>query len=270
MSDNILAKEDLKESFMEPLAEGEFSFACHPGVSCFTVCCSNLNLALTPYDVLRLKNRLEISSGEFLDHHTTDEIKQNCGLPVVMFKMNNDPNRSCPFLQPEGCTVYEDRPGACRLYPVARAAKYVRGRVKEKHLLVREPHCLGFQEKKVWSTQGWVQDQGLEVYNEMNGLWMAINQGVGTDTIPASITSDKLKMYFMACYHLDMFKKFVFESTLLKSFQIDKKTISRIRNDETELLKFAFKWLQFAIFGKKTIRPKKSVIKAKKRAMARK
>ncbi|MEE9526774.1 MAG: YkgJ family cysteine cluster protein, partial [Syntrophobacteria bacterium] len=70
-------------------------------------------------------------------------------------------------------------------------------------------------------------------------------------------------------YNLDAFKRFVFESGLLNLFQIDKRTVSRIRTDETELLRFAFKWLQFAIFGKKTMRPKKSVLKTKKRAMGR-
>ncbi len=73
----------------------------------------------------------------------------------------------------------------------------------------------------------------------------------------------------MACYNLDSFKRFVFESRLLKLFQIDKRAVSRIQNDETELLKFGFQWLSFAILGKNTMKPKKSIIKAKKRAMGR-
>ena len=101
----------------------------------------------------------------------------------------------------------------------------------------------------------------------MNGLWMAINQSSKENNTPPPITEEKLKMYFMACYNLDMFKKFVFESRLLNLFYIDKKTVSQIQSDERELLKFSFRWLQFAIFGKKTIKPKKDVIKAKKRAM---
>jgi len=76
-------------------------------------------------------------------------------------------------------------------------------------------------------------------------------------------------MYFMACYNLDMFKKFVFESKLLNLFHMDKKTLSQIKSDERELLKFSFRWLQFAIFAKNTMKPKKGVIKAKKRAMGR-
>jgi hypothetical protein len=73
----------------------------------------------------------------------------------------------------------------------------------------------------------------------------------------------------MACYNLDMFKKFVFESRLLNLFQINKKIVSQIQSNERELLKFSFRWLQFAIFAKNTMKPKKGVIKAKKRAMGK-
>jgi len=47
-----------------------FEFSCHPGVKCFNKCCSDVNIVLTPYDVLRMKNRLGITSTEFLDTYT--------------------------------------------------------------------------------------------------------------------------------------------------------------------------------------------------------
>ena len=51
--------------------DGKFQFHCHPGVACFNACCKGIDIALTPYDILRLKNRLGISSTEFLVRHTT-------------------------------------------------------------------------------------------------------------------------------------------------------------------------------------------------------
>ncbi|MFH0789406.1 MAG: YkgJ family cysteine cluster protein, partial [Pseudomonadota bacterium] len=51
--------------------EGDsFSFACHPGVSCFTECCRDLNCVLTPYDLLRLKKSLGMTSSDLLDQFT--------------------------------------------------------------------------------------------------------------------------------------------------------------------------------------------------------
>ena len=52
--------ESLKKTILEQYPrlkeDAEFNFACHPGVSCFNQCCSDVNIFLTPYDVLRLKN----------------------------------------------------------------------------------------------------------------------------------------------------------------------------------------------------------------------
>ena len=39
-----------------------FKFKCHPNVKCFTKCCRGINIILTPYDIVRLKNRLGLSS----------------------------------------------------------------------------------------------------------------------------------------------------------------------------------------------------------------
>jgi len=38
--------------------EETFHFSCHPSIGCFTDCCRQLELALTPYDILRLKKGL--------------------------------------------------------------------------------------------------------------------------------------------------------------------------------------------------------------------
>jgi len=51
-------------------ADSKFKFECHKGVKCFTKCCRDINIALTPYDIIRLKNRLQLSSDEFLAMYT--------------------------------------------------------------------------------------------------------------------------------------------------------------------------------------------------------
>jgi hypothetical protein len=38
-------------------------------VRCFTACCSNVNIALPPYDLLRLRKRLGLAADEFLRQH---------------------------------------------------------------------------------------------------------------------------------------------------------------------------------------------------------
>ncbi|MCK7582709.1 MAG: hypothetical protein MZV65_48870 [Chromatiales bacterium] len=41
-------------------------FRCRKGIDCWNKCCSNIDISLTPYDILRLKKRLGITSTEFL------------------------------------------------------------------------------------------------------------------------------------------------------------------------------------------------------------
>ena len=38
--------------------DNKFRFKCHKKVKCFTQCCRGIKITLTPYDVIRLKNRL--------------------------------------------------------------------------------------------------------------------------------------------------------------------------------------------------------------------
>src|SRR5512146_117768 len=102
--------------------KSRFKFRCHKGVSCFTACCNNINIVLPPYDLLRLRKRFNMTSEDFIREHCDIEILAKTLLPVIMLKMKNDGKRSCPFVTPEGCSVYEDRPSTCRYYPVGMAA----------------------------------------------------------------------------------------------------------------------------------------------------
>ncbi|MCJ7629281.1 MAG: hypothetical protein MUO50_12955, partial [Longimicrobiales bacterium] len=64
-----------------------FKFGCHPGVSCFNTCCSDVNVFLSPYDVLRLAERLGISSTEFLEKYTLLPVHRDMTTPVVVLRM---------------------------------------------------------------------------------------------------------------------------------------------------------------------------------------
>jgi hypothetical protein len=84
-------------ALIQPIKGQKFRFVCRKDFPCFTKCCANLNLVLTPYDVLRLKNRLNLSSEVFLDRYTTGFVDEKYGVPVVKLKMNDDKTRPCPY-----------------------------------------------------------------------------------------------------------------------------------------------------------------------------
>ncbi len=236
-------------SFFEPLTDHTFSFRCHKGIECFTRCCAVLNLPLTPYDILRLKNRLRLTSDEFLTQHTETRFDAHPRFPMVLLKMRVD-DKKCPFVAPEGCSVYEDRPGACRLYPIGRASMKVDQdkEAKEKFFVVREKHCLGFSEERTWSVEEWTADQGLDEYSAVNDLWLEVissSRSLG----PEKEITRKIQMFFMASYNLDKFRKFIFESRFLQLFRIPSERADHLFRDDEELMKFGFEWLKFSLFG---------------------
>jgi hypothetical protein len=116
------------------------------------------------------------------------------------------------------------------------------------YFLIKEPHCLGFEEDRQWTVREWRQDQGVDIRDKINADWMDII--VRKRSFPATIklTEKSKQMYFMTSYNIDKFKQFVFGSSFLKLYDIDKKTLEKIREDEVELLQFGFKWLKWVLF----------------------
>ncbi len=245
------------EELFHSLEGNTFFFSCHEGIECFTNCCAALQLVLTPYDILRIKNRRGISSDHFLDTYTSTRFDMHPRFPMVLLKMNGDDRRTCPFLTREGCSLYDDRPGACRLYPLARAARKrePQGEPKEKFFLVKEAHCLGFGEKKVWTIRSWMSDQGLDKFNEMNDRWLTIT-GSSRSLGPKEDIPRKLQMFYMASYNLDGFRRFLFRSKFFQRFHVPDEVQPRLEKDDVALLLFGFEWLKFSLFGIPTMQMK--------------
>ena len=230
-----------------------FRFECRPDMACFTKCCANLQLVLTPYDILRLKNRLGVSSGAFLERYTKASADPTTGLPVVRLKMEAGGAHHCPFLAPAGCSVYSDRPGACRLYPLGRvAATQHENRGPRYYFQVREPHCQGWQAKKEWTIPEWLSDQGMDKYNAMNESFLQIGTGRPLAHL-RKLGTQHLQAYYTACYDLDEFRGFVLGSSFLERFEIAAELLPRIQTDDTALIQLAGKWLRFSLFGENTL-----------------
>ena len=252
-----MGKNEKSTTSFRSIRGNTFAFRCHKGIECFTRCCADLNLVLTPYDIIRLKNRLGMSSEDFLNKHTDTTMDRHQRFPMVKLIMNQDEKRKCPFVSSDGCTIYEDRPGACRIYPLGRAATKpdVQRDTREKFFIVDEKHCLGFHEEKEWTIEEWLKNEGLDEYNAMNDQWLEIITSQ-KDLGPKKDIHQKTKMFFMASYNLDRFREFVFGSKFFKLFDVEPNLMERLASNDVELMKFAFEWLKFSLFGEKTIQIK--------------
>jgi Fe-S-cluster containining protein len=237
------------------LAPGEkFSFACHAGVPCFTTCCRDLELALTPYDVLRLKKALKMHSHAFLDRYVIMEQEERETFPRFYLTMMDDGLASCPFVTTTGCTVYADRPGACRIYPLGRAvSRGMNGRCTEFHVLLHEPHCRGHHAATVagFTVATWTADQGLASYNAKNDALLSLLQHEHVKQ-GRKLTPREKDLFIMALYDLDTFRDFLRQPDFSGPFPETLTEQARLAADDTRLLDFAVRWLENELFREKT------------------
>jgi uncharacterized protein len=240
-----------------------FCFDCHAGLDCFTRCCSDVNIVLTPADVLSLSRKAGLATGEFLDRHTLAPITKELHLPVVMLRMGAAPEKRCPFLGEGGCTVYDARPWACRMYPVGMALPPARAGAAPKPawFLFEDDFCHGGTEAKSWTVESWRRGQGVD---ERGELEQGFQDLVGHPWFIGGRQLDprRIEMFFMAAYDLDTFREFVFSTTFVKRFDLDPDEVEALRTDDRALLLFGFRWLRFALFGEPTLTRREAAIPA--------
>jgi Fe-S-cluster containining protein len=239
------------------LTKNTFCFDCHPGVACFTRCCKDTDMYLYPYDVIRMKSRLGITSDRFLEQYTFQAIRDNPYFPSLMLKMTDNKEKWCPFLSTKGCGIYEDRPFSCRSYPLERAVARTGDESQRTvlYFIAEDTYCKGHEESREWTIKEWIEDQQIQLYNDMNDLWVDIDTLFRANPWgPQGIDNPALKMAFMACFNIDEFKRFVFESTFLSRFNVHQDKASQLWESDIELMTFGLDWIKYFLTGKGPLR----------------
>ncbi len=230
-------------------------FQCRKGIACWNVCCSNIDISLTPYDILRLKQRLGITSNDFLLHYTLPyEMEQNGIAGVKLRPVEN--GTACRFMTPEGCSVYEDRPTACRYYPVALLSMRKQGEYTDtlSYALVKEEHCLGHKEPREITIDAYRQEQGLGKYDELARGWrQLILKKKSSGPSVGKPSKRSLQLFFMVCYDLDTFRSFVTSAGFNELYDLPAEETNNIIADDTALMLFGFRFLRQVLFGENSI-----------------
>lgn len=232
-----------------------FRFHCHPEVPCFGQCCHNLRLLLYPYDVLRLKQRLKMDSEAFLDRHTISQVYPNDPFPEVLLRMKEEMGDPCPFLSAEGCSVYEDRPDTCRMFPLDRGLEFDdQGRSRLRYFFRPPAFCRGVDTDRSWNIDEWILDQKADLHAEMTEKWAAVRMlfhqwGDAGVVGRGAREKEIVRMAFLAAYNIDAFRSFVFESTFLKRFHIPSSLLRRCKTDDVSLLRIGMAWIRWLLTG---------------------
>jgi len=206
-----------------------------------------------------LARKTGLHTSVFLDTYAGNPISKDLQLPMVILKMLDDDEKKCPFVGEQGCTVYENRPWACRMYPVGMAIPPARAGVEPEPVffLFEDDHCKGRHQADAveWTAQKWRDDQDLVERDEIESGFREIV------THPwfiggRQLDPKRMHMLYTAAYDLDTFREFVFESSFLERFELDDDLIEEIKTNDVALLKFAFLWLRFALFKEPTVKVK--------------
>ncbi|HQU17080.1 MAG: hypothetical protein B7Z66_13075 [Chromatiales bacterium 21-64-14] len=243
---------------VEPIQLGlndTIQFQCHKGIDCFNQCCMDIDITLTPYDILRLSRRLEITTSQFLILHTVSFEMDQHGMPGYKLRTRDD-SPACQFVTEEGCGVYEDRPAACRYYALGSMGLRRKDSptVDDLYFLVKEAHCHGHREPRTVTVQEYRHEQGVEIYDEMNRDWRDIILKKRSSGPTVGKPSERsIQLFHLASYDLDGFREFVFNAGFQEVFDLDSATQNSLRSDDESLLRFALRFLKQVLFGEQQI-----------------
>lgn len=258
MSDNIKIedipfKSDVMPAVLDP--NSEIKFNCHKGISCWNACCKHADITLTPYDIVRLKQATGKDSSEVLKEHTVPFTMDADGMPGIKLRTTNE--GACLFMDEEaGCTVYENRPSACRYYPLGNLAmkKADQAHENQHFVLVRESHCKGHEEDRSIKIHDYRAEQKVEEYDQHNVEYFQLilkkkSMGPGVGKPPEM----SLQLYFMACFDQDRFRRFVLSDAFRNTYILDAETYEKIASSDVDCMYFGFRLLRQVLFNEMTI-----------------
>jgi Fe-S-cluster containining protein len=246
-----------------------FNFRCHKGVSCWNECCHGADITLTPYDLFRLGEHFEMRPAEVVATYAVPAIHEQSGLPVAKLVMTEKDGRGpCVFMDAEkGCTIYESRPATCRYYPLGLGSIKFKGHENREDMffLVREDHCKGHAEDKLQSVSNFRKEQGVEPYDLLNERWIEILMKMTSwrsigGPMGQDVSKQTKQMFYMVSTDIDKFRRFVFETKFLETYEIDDDMVESLKTSDETLLQLGFDWLRNVMFNEDTLAMKQPVL----------
>ena len=190
-----------------------------------------------------------------MNRFTAMPIDKNQRFPVILFRMMDEDQKQCHFVDEKtGCTIYEDRPWACRMYPIGLASPKDSpvGGEDEFYFLLREEICRGHKEPREYTVREWIENEGIREYDEAGKEYKEITLHDYFEK-GGELSPQQMEMFYTACYDLDKFREFVFGTSFLDRFDVSGDEVEAMREGDEALLAFGFRWLRYCLFGEPTL-----------------
>jgi Fe-S-cluster containining protein len=222
--------------------DSTFTFHCHADLPCFNQCCRTPTIILSPYDILRLKQALGITSGELLQRYTRQEIEPESNLPLVLIDPCRSEESRCPFLGAPGCLVYAHRPAACRLFPITMGSRLTADGVVDYYFRRKLDYCRGFDAEVQWTLKSWMANQGFSEYDQGRRAWIDILLQAGRQE-PGEVDALVQDLFATLAYDLDKFRRLVSEPAFLQAYGVDARESASLQTDDLALLRLSYRVL---------------------------
>ena len=245
--------------------DSKLKFRCHKGISCFNACCKNIDIQLTPHDIYRLKTNLGLTTDEFLPKYTFPFEMDAEGIPGVKLAPVEG-GTACQLMTEEGCSVYEDRPTACRYYPLGLLSMRMKDSAtdEQSYAMVIEDHCKGHLEDRELTIGEYREEQGCEEYDKHSRGWRQLilkKKSAGPSV--GRLSEMSLQLFFMASYHIDQFQKFVTSEQFQSNYNLDSELVEKLKTDQVAVIDFGQKFLKQILFGEKMFEEKEGAEEAR-------
>ena len=221
--------------------ESRFTFKCHEGLACFNRCCRTPTIILSPYDIYRLKHCLRLTSGEFLQRYTLRETEEMSNLPLVFLDPFSPSENGCPFLGDAGCLVYDQRPTACRLFPITMGSQLATQGVVDYYFCRKLDYCQGFETDVSWTVASWQANQGFMEYDQGRRAWLEVILKQG---LRGPVDARMQELFATLAYDLDRFRQLLGEPVFRKEIVLDKETWESLQRNDLALLEFGYRYLR--------------------------
>lgn len=122
------------------------------------------------------------------------------------------------------------------------------GELTAHYVVLREPHCLGFEKGRTQSPRQWTDEQGLAVYNENNDKLMKIIS-LKNRLIRGALDHESGRRFHAALYDLDNFRSQIQHTDLLANFRLNSRIMDAALSDDVALLDLAIQWVERDLFN---------------------
>ena len=200
-----------------------FSFKCR----CCGKCCKNRDdLLLNPHDVFRIAKHFEKNPIEIISEYCEVYIGETSRIPIVRLIPRGN-YRACPFLQDKRCSIQDDKPTVCSLYPVGRMVKSSNEHESREHVLntgyIIQPIDCGSQ-KKSHTVRQWLEKCNIPIEDKFYIEWNKLITELFniTNEIEKTVSSQNLEPFFSILMNL-FYLKYDIGMSFISQFVSNKK-----------------------------------------------